>query len=193
MVQRMHGYSRMIQNILDLLSTFYAKFYVFETILKEHILQQFEYQYGADWLNYLHSINLFQLESVAIANRKKHDFRISTRLFINEASFGFWVELFGRETYKQLKGVPIKAFSELPSEIKRRHLYQMLSNIKEVRNKLYHHRIDLFNNISKKEIDLLSKTDKDLYLIISWIDKHAIQLIRKDDFQYHLSKVLPSK
>jgi len=69
----------------------------------------------------------------------------------------------------------------------------MLSNIKEVRNKLYHHRIDLFNNISKKEIDLLSKTDKDLYLIISWIDKHAIQLIRKDDFQYHLSKVLPSK
>lgn len=89
--------------------------------------------------------------------------------------------------------MPIKAFSELPSEIKRRHLYQMLSNIKEVRNKLYHHRIDLFNTISKKEIDLLSKTDKDLYLIIAWIDKHAIQLIRKDDFQYHLSKVLPSK
>lgn len=172
------------KNLLSLLSTFYVKFYLLETILKTQLIQNLEAKYSANWLEELvEKVKLFSDESDIISKRKKKGLKLNTKLFIHEASFGFWIELFGREPYKQLKGLPIKAFNDLPKEIRRRDLYRMLTHIKEIRNKLYHHRINLSTQLQDKQINALIQADKDLVFIIQILDKSALSLFDVTQFE----------
>ena len=179
------------KDLLVLFSTFYPKFYILETLLKKKIVNEIENKFGSNWYDEVkEKIKLFSDEIELIIRRKKKDLKIDSRLFIHEASFGFWIELFGRENYKHLKGLPIKVFENLPGDIKRNDLYRMLSNIKELRNKLYHHRIDLSHELTIKDVQFLTETEKDLRLIIHFLDSDYAELIQPFEFSKQLAKIV---
>jgi|RhiMetdeSRZDD1v2_1073273.scaffolds.fasta_scaffold01007_13 hypothetical protein len=66
----------------------------------------------------------------------------------------------------------------------------MLSNVKELRNKLYHHRIDLSRELTLKDVQFLTETEKDLRLIIYFLDRDYAELIQSFEFSKQLAKVV---
>src|SRR5258708_9789409 len=86
-----------------------------------------ESAWGTHWLSHVlgeQAITLFKVEAVLISKRHSSQFVLTERAFVEGASLGFWVELLNRETYKQLKGIPIQAFKHRPKVVKRSELYQ---------------------------------------------------------------------
>ena len=89
------------------------------------------------------------------------------------------MELFNRETYKHLKGVPIKAFEYRPAAIKRNDIYRVFKNVKDFRNDIVHSRLPLGQ---KKEMDLLllkrlQQADQEIRMLISYINPSALRLL----------------
>jgi hypothetical protein len=95
---------------------------------------------------------------------------------------GFWVELFNRETYKQLKGSPIKAFEYRPTTVKRNDIYRMFKNVKDIRNEIVHSRMP----IGPKKEDIMAmlkrliKADQEIRTLIGYINPSASRLLPKD-------------
>jgi hypothetical protein len=152
-----YQHATVVKKTLSTLALFYPGLYVLENLLKDGFEQVFQKNHGDNWLksSELLRIKPFREEADIILKRKPQGFVIKEKYFMQEAGFGFWVELFGPENYKQLQGVPIKIFNNLPKNTKRNSLYRMLGQIKEFRNNLYHHRF----YISAEYKNYTAKTD----------------------------------
>lgn len=162
--------------VIQLYMIFYEKLYILETLLKTKLAQIIRTKFGQSWFNdqiqNSDRIPLISLELILIKRRRKNGFKIDETVLFNEAHFGFWIEFFSKDVYKILKGVPIKIFSDLPKNLKRKSIYSCLSEIKELRNDIYHHK-NIFVNGSKTLMDNINSIQKihdDINLFIHLLD-----------------------
>lgn len=88
---------------------------------------------------------------------------------IAEQTLGFWTCFFDPPYYKILKGVPTKVFKHLPPGYGRKDISNILFDIREFRNRIFHNEPICFVN---NKIDF--SYAKDIYAsiinILTWID-----------------------
>lgn len=160
---------------LKLYSTFYPKYYLLETLLRKQLFKLFKEKLGDDWfilqMNSSDEHNLIKREAEFILQRKPKGFLLNEKGFFIEVGLTLLVEFFSRDFYKEVKGLPIHIFHQLPSNVKRKDLYQKLNNVKDLRNKLFHHRLlPITEPEQLKYLDELIDTNKILMDLLTWLD-----------------------
>lgn len=173
---------KLLKKFLFVNSLIYIELSVLEINIKESLTSVLQSALGPDWLTQEITnprIPLFKEEAALIRKRKSQYFILTDKKFLEETSLGFWVELFNRETYKQLKGAPIKAFEHRSAVVKRNDIYRVFKNVKDLRNDIVHNRLPLGQ---KKETDLLllkrlQQADQEIRMLISYINPSALRLL----------------
>jgi hypothetical protein len=99
---------------------------------------------------------------------------------VSEQTFGFWTSFFERRHYKLVRGHVIHCFPHKPAIINKDDIANMLRDIRELRNRIYHNEGICFNNITidfahakkvKDEINnLLEWMDADLKIYVKQFD-----------------------
>jgi len=175
----------LLKKILVVNSLIYIGLSVLELNVRQYIIQALESTLGIDWLaQELTNLRLplFIEEAALIRRRKSQHFVLTGKEFLEEASLGFWVELLNRETYKYLKGAPIKAFEHRPPNIKRSDIYVLFKDVKDFRNNIVHNRLP-FGQKRETDLRLLKKllqADQHIRLLISYINPAALRLLPKN-------------
>lgn len=160
---------------LSLYSSFYPKYYLLETILKGRLFKLLREKLGVNWftlqVNSSDEHNLIKQEAEFILQRKPKGFVLSEKGFFIEVGLALWVEFFSRDFYKEVKGLPIQIFPQLPPTIKRKDIYKKLNDIKDLRNKLFHHRLlPITEPEQLKYLDELIETNNTLIDLLTWLD-----------------------
>lgn len=176
---------KLLKKILTVNSLIYIGLSVLELNVRQYMTQSLQSALGPDWLTQeltSPQIPLFIEEAALIRRRKSQHFILTEKKFLEEASLGFWVELLNRETYKYLKGAPIKAFEWRPTTVKRNDIYVLFKNVKDLRNNIVHNR---FPFGQKKETDLLLlkrllHAEQHIRMLISYINPAALRLLPKN-------------
>lgn len=176
---------KLLKGILEVNSLIIIGLSVLEQNVRISMTRVFEDALGPGWLNRVmkeQNIPLFKVESDLINKRHSNHFVLTERAFVDGASLGFWVELLNRETYKQLKGIPIHAFSHRPSTARRTNIYQLFKELKDFRNQLVHNRISFGSSKSETALFLqkLQKAGEDVRILISYINPDALNLLPGD-------------
>jgi|GEM_PF-2440450 hypothetical protein len=175
------SYDKLLMLSLNVYGSFYPKLYLLETTLKKRLFEVVKNKLGEDWFNI--RINspvnnsVFKTEADNILRRKPKGFALKDKGFLVESGLGIWVEFFNRALYKEMKGVPIAIFYELPPNIKRKELYQKLNSVKEMRNQLVHNRLLPITEPQHLQIiERLLEANKDLTDLLQWLGFSKSQL-----------------
>jgi hypothetical protein len=183
---------RYLVKIIDIYASFYKKLYFLETVLKNNLIITLKEKNGETWfINQvagIETIPLIKEEMEQIKNRKGSNYKVYEKDLINESSFGFWVEVFNKQSYKLLKGLPIKAFKNLPKDKKRKDIYADLFKIKILRNNIYHHKINsnvIYDIKFLNEICLMDKKIKDILCELGFDN---LRYLKKDNFKSLISQ-----
>lgn len=167
---------------LSLYATFYPKYYLLETTLKNRLFYLVKQRLGESWfedqLNSSNDGSVFKEEAYAILRRKPKGFVLKDKGLLVESGLGIWVEFFNRNLYKELKGVPILIFPQLPPGVKRKELYQKLSKVKELRNQLFHYRVPPVATTAY--LNTLIGINNDLMHLLVWLEVSASSLVSKE-------------
>ena len=67
---------------------------------------------------------------------------------IAEQTFGFWTSLYEPRHYRLIAGYVIHCFPYKPSHVNRTYIANILKDIREFRNRVYHNEAICFNNIT---------------------------------------------
>ncbi|MCS3801382.1 hypothetical protein [Niastella sp. OAS944] len=166
---------RLLHLSLDLYATFYPKYYLVETLLKNRLFQLFKERLGANWftlqINSSDDSNLIKREAEFILQRKPKGFILNEKGFLIEVGLALWVEFFSKDFYKSVKGLPIQIFPLLPPTIKRKDLYQKLNEVKDLRNQLFHHRLlPITEPEQLKYLNELGDANNTLIELLTWLD-----------------------
>jgi hypothetical protein len=160
---------------LNLYSTFYPKYYLLETFLKDRLFRLVKEKLGLNWftlqMNTHYEHNIIKREAEFILQRKPKGFVLNEEGLLMESGLAVWVEFFSRDFYKEAKGLPIQIFPQLPPNIKRKDLYQKLNSVKDLRNQLFHYRLLPITEIKQlKYLDTLIDTNNELMDLLAWLD-----------------------
>lgn len=168
---------------LKLYSTFYPKYYLLETLLKKQLFQLFKEKLGDNWfilqMTSSDEKNLIKREAEFILQRKPEGFALNEKGFLVEVGLALWVEFFSRDFYKEVKGLPIQIFPQLPPNVKRKDLYRKLNEVKDLRNKLFHHRLlPITEPEQLKYLDELVESNNTIMDLLKWLDApiHGLSL-----------------
>ncbi|NII26817.1 hypothetical protein HB364_17135 [Pseudoflavitalea sp. X16] len=174
--------NKLLHLSLGLYATFYPKYYLLETTLKNRLYYLVKQRLGESWfddqLNSSKNDTVFKLEADVILRRKPKGFVLKDKGLLVESGLGIWVEFFNRNLYKELKGVPILIFPKLPPDIKRKELYKQLSKVKELRNQLFHYRIPPATKST--DVNILIDVNNDLMNLLQWLDVPTGSLASKE-------------
>jgi hypothetical protein len=121
---------------------------------------------------------------------KKQKIPISHGKIVAELTFGFWTELFEPTHYALLKGVPIHAFPNLPTNKKRKHLYTILGNVRRFRNRIYHNEPICFSKCVC-DISEAVQIQRMIYEVLNWLSLDVPDWIKKiddSDFELQITK-----
>lgn len=179
---------------LDFYATFYPKYYLLETLLKNRLFHLLKEKLGENWFSYQldsnhESNNLFKQEADFILRRKPKGFVLSDKGLLVESGFGLWVEFFNRHLYKEAKGLPIMIFPKLPRTVKRKELYQKLNKVKELRNQLFHYRLLPITEVGQiKYLDKLVDANKDLMSLLKWLDA-PLGTLESNEFENKVDEI----
>jgi hypothetical protein len=178
--------NRLVYLSLNFYSTFYPKYYLLETLLKNRLFQIVKEKLGENWysiqINSLND-NLLKQEAELILRRKPKEFELSDKGLLVESGLGLWVEFFNRQLYKEMKGVPILVFPKLPPTVKRKELYQKLNKVKDLRNQLFHYRLLPITEVSQiKYLDDLVDVNENLMCLLTWLDA-PLDVLSSNEFE----------
>jgi hypothetical protein len=174
-------------------STFYPKYYLLETLLKNRLFLLLKEKLGENWfslqINSNLENNLFKQEADFILRRKSKGFVLRDKGLLVESGFGLWVEFFNRHLYKEIKGLPILIFPKLPPTVKRKELYQKLNKVKDLRNQLFHYRLLPITEVEQvKYLDKLVDANKDLMNLLTWLDAPLSEL-SSNEFENNVDEI----
>ncbi|MFD2721404.1 hypothetical protein ACFST9_22000 [Hymenobacter monticola] len=82
--------------------------------------------------------NDFLLRSVQTAEKKLRG-RVTQSALLSELMFGFWTELFDPTPFRILQGKPLTVFGQKPPSIKRVDIFTKLTEVRKLRNRVYHY------------------------------------------------------
>ena len=175
---------KMQKKVLEINSLIFISLSVLESKTKKKIIQVLNEKMGENWLKEElknPTIPIIKNEIEIIQRRKSLRFTTSDKLFPDEASMGFWVEMFSKEAYRDLKGIPIAAFSHRPSQVKRNDLYRLLKSVKDLRNEIVHYRVVFGSSVSKNllQVKKLQDGDNDIKTLIGYLDPRLLRLLPK--------------
>jgi len=184
----MNDTKKLTELSLSVYGSFFPAFYLLEFTLKNRIYHLLKEELGNDWfkeqLNNGKVNSLFSAETELIQKRKPKNFKVSESALFLEAGFGFWVEFFNPQIYKLSKGRPIKIFTQLPNEIKRKNLYEKLIKVKDFRNRLYHSRIPPVTEKSHEAYINESVENYEILVdLLSWLDNPNRDVLNLSDFK----------
>jgi len=88
---------------------------------------------------------------------------------ISEQTFGFWTSLFENRHYRLISGHVIHCFPNKPAIINRPDITNILNDIRQFRNRVYHNENICFDNIT---IDFTNaiKIKSEIYNLLEWMD-----------------------
>jgi hypothetical protein len=111
----------------------------------------------------------FWIQKQVLNAEKNSRGKISAGKIVSEQSFGFWTCLFEPRYYKLVNGYVIHCFPNKPSHVNRIYIANMLREIREFRNRIYHNEAICFNHISIDFSQAL-KIKNDIFLLLEWMD-----------------------
>ena len=94
---------------------------------------------------------------------------ITAGKIVSEQTFGFWTCLFEPRYYKLINGYVIHCFPNKPANVNRIYIANMLREIREFRNRIYHNEAICFNNIAIDFSHALKIKDN-IYHLLEWMD-----------------------
>ena len=114
---------------------------------------------------------------------------INSNRILAEQSLSFWTELFEKKYYKLLKGRPIQIFKNLPPNISRVDILNILTKIRKFRNRIYHNEPICFNE-NRVDLQIPIKIYYSILDILHWIDPETLILLNQvDDVLSTINKV----
>ena len=91
---------------------------------------------------------------------------------VSGSTLGFWTELFDKRHYRILKGQVIQVFPYRPKGIKRNHIYDRLTQIRLLRNRIAHHEpICFFPGSSQIDLQNAQLTSQAMLDLPKWMDQ----------------------
>lgn len=149
-------------------TSYYKKIFLLENTLKYSINAILDNTFKQNWVE-VYKDDIYFSKIIENELKNYNEFGLNYSI-LDKSAFGFWIELFNRESYKRLKGVPIKIFKFKPNHINRKLLYQKLLRIKEFRNYIYHNNFPLTikSNLSESKL-ALEEIDCDIKDIFIWV------------------------
>ena len=114
---------------------------------------------------------------------------INSNRILAEQSLSFWTEMFEKKYYKLLKGRPIQVFKNLPPNISRVDILNILTKIRKFRNRIYHNEPICFNE-NRVDLQIPINIYYSILNILNWIDPETLILLNQvDDVLSTISKV----
>ena len=167
--------SRYLWN-MAICESLYSPLQLFEVGLRNAIHNRLKCLFGDNWYeNSNFKLTDWGTDEVDKAKEKikKHRKLETPGLVISELQFGFWTHMFEHHYEDNTKFLPksIKfIFPRLPkSEHKRKNIKRILEEIRELRNKVFHHeRIIYWQDLDKKH--------KTIIEVISWISPELYEM-----------------
>jgi hypothetical protein len=127
--------------------------------------------------------NRYFRKQILIAEEKikKKGYPLTAGRLIAEQTFGFWTFFFDNHQSKLLKGAPMKAFTKLPTDCSRKTICQMLSDIRNFRNRISHHEPICFN---KGNIDFsyAREIHETIINILGFLDTNLPSFLKDIDY-----------
>lgn len=147
-------------------AAFYEPLQAVEVVLRNAMHNRLSEAHGANWYDNVSLIdkNSRQLET-AKSNLRKEPGGANPPNVVASLSFGFWVLLLSHQ-YEMTLWRPTlrKAFPHIRT-IKRRQVHVPLKELKDLRNRIAHHRPIFFHPLRERYRDLLE--------VIRWISPHT--------------------
>ncbi len=139
-------------------------------------------------------INSFLKDQIETAEKKirKSKSTVTHSKIIADLKFGFWLALFDNTHYTILKGVPIRAFLNLPIGSSRQTVDYKLSRIRDFRNRVYHNESIIFNKDvngnSSYDLSMANQVYTDIKDIFDWLNLDFIKWTKRiDNVTYELN------
>lgn len=175
-------------NIL-LSQAFYPILNLLETFLRNSINDNLSAFYKDDaWIinqksGFMSDASLapyYGLKTQVINAEKNTRGTITAGKIVSEQTFGFWTSFFDRRHYRLIRGNVIHCFPNKPSLKNKDDIANMLRNIRELRNRIYHNEAICFNNIT---IDFAhaKKVKAEIFELLEWMDADLRIYVKKFD------------
>jgi hypothetical protein len=172
-----------------LCQAFYPVLNLFETFLRNSINDKLSSYFTDDaWIinqkaGFMSDPSLapkYGLKSQIINAENNTRGTITPGKIVSEQTFGFWTSFFDRRHYRLIRGHVIHCFPHKPSTINKDDIANMLRDIREFRNRIYHNEAICFNNIT---IDFAhAKLVKDeIYKLLEWMDVDLKAYVKQFD------------
>jgi hypothetical protein len=110
---------------------------------------------------------------------------------VSEQTFGFWTSFFDRSHYKLIRGSVIHCFPNKPSYYNKDDISNVLKDIRELRNRIYHNEAICFKDtaidfnsprkIRSNIYDLLEWMSQDLKPYVAQFDNIDVQIIHAEN------------
>lgn len=174
---------------IKLSQAFYPILNLLETFLRNSINDKLaKYFADSSWIinqknGFMSNASLaptFWMRSQVIGAEKYTRGTITSGKIVAEQTFGFWASFFDRRHYKLVKGHVIHCFPNKPSQINKDDIGNMLRDIREFRNRIYHNEAICFHNIT---IDFTKAKNikTQLYDLLEWMDTDLKEYVKKFD------------
>lgn len=163
---------------LTISQAFYPIMNLFETFLRNSINDKLTIHFSDDaWIitqkiGFMNDISLapkYWIKNQIFNAERNTRGTITPGKIVAEQTFGFWTSLFEPRHYRLIGGYVIHCFPNKPTWANRNVIANMLKDIREFRNRVYHNEAICFNNIT---IDFAhAKGIKaDIYKLLEWMD-----------------------
>lgn len=166
---------------LRIARAFYPVLNLFETFLRNSVNNQLTRYYGTgNWIireknGFMNHSSLsrdfFLKKSVekAIGKISAQGSRITAGKVIAEQPFGFWVSLYYPSHFSLMGGSPLFAFPNKPTTTNRIIISNMLYDIQQLRNRIYHNEPICFN-LNNMNFTKVQTVRQYIYDLSEWID-----------------------
>lgn len=172
-----------------LCQAFYPILNLLETFLRNSINDKLTNYFNNDawiinekngFMNHSSLAPKFFLKNQVINAEKITRGTITPGKIISEQTFGFWTSFFERRHYRLIGGHVIHCVPNKPPHINKDDISNMLRDIRELRNRIYHNEAICFINIT---IDFkhTRKVKTDIYSLLEWMDSDLKTYVNKFD------------
>jgi hypothetical protein len=174
---------------LEVCKAFYPVMNLFETFLRNSINDQLAlYFRDTAWIinqknGFMNDRTLapkYWIKSQVQKAENKTRGTITPGKIISEQVFGFWTSLFEPRHYRLINGNVIHCFSHKPANVNRAYIANVLTDIREFRNRIYHNEAICFNNIA---IDFVHAryVKTETYNLLKWMDADLSPYVNQFD------------
>lgn len=169
---------RLYKANIMLSQAFYPIMNLLETFLRNSINDKLSVYFSdTSWIinqktGFMDDVSLrptYWMKTQVINAEKNTRGTITSGKIVAEQTFGFWTSFFDRRHYRLIRGHVIHCFPHKPARVNKDDIGNMLRDIREFRNRIYHNEAICFNNIT---IDFThaQNVKAKIFKLLEWMD-----------------------